>query len=85
MPMFNRAPDRPRVVIITGATAGVGRALAHRFARAGDRIGLIARDVASLEQVRQELQSSGTEVAAEPVDVQMPTRCLLRRSASSRS
>jgi NAD(P)-dependent dehydrogenase (short-subunit alcohol dehydrogenase family) len=67
--MFNRAPDRPRVVIITGATAGVGRALAHRFARAGDRIGLIARDVASLEQVRQELQSSGTEVAAEPVDV----------------
>ena len=36
-----------RVVIVTGATAGVGRAVARRFACAGDRIGLIARDFGS--------------------------------------
>ena len=35
-----------RVVVITGASAGVGRAIAHRFAREGWRIGLIAwRDI----------------------------------------
>lgn len=38
-----------RTVIITGASAGVGRAIAHRFAREGDRIGLIARDAAALK------------------------------------
>ena len=32
------------VVVITGATAGVGRATAHRFARAGAKLALIARD-----------------------------------------
>src|SRR5689334_4912737 len=67
--MFTRSPEPPRVVIITGATAGVGRAIAQRFARAGDRIGLIARDAEALEQLSRELQASGTEVAAEAVDV----------------
>ena len=37
-----------RVVVVTGASAGVGRAIVHRFARAGWRIGLIARDAAAL-------------------------------------
>ena len=36
-------PKDPPVVVITGATAGVGRAVTHRFARDGARIGLIAR------------------------------------------
>jgi NAD(P)-dependent dehydrogenase (short-subunit alcohol dehydrogenase family) len=58
-----------RTVIITGGTAGVGRALAERFARAGDRIGVLARDAIALEQVRKELQSLGAEAAVEAVDV----------------
>jgi NAD(P)-dependent dehydrogenase (short-subunit alcohol dehydrogenase family) len=61
-----------RVVIITGASAGVGRALAHRFGAAGERLGLIARDPASLEDVAQELQAAGAKpehVAVEAVDV----------------
>jgi NAD(P)-dependent dehydrogenase (short-subunit alcohol dehydrogenase family) len=63
----------PRTVIITGAAAGVGRAIALRFARAGDRIGLIARDAAALEAVRQEAEACGAEQAGvEALDVSDP-------------
>ncbi len=58
-----------RTVIITGASAGVGRAIAHRFARQGDAVGLIARDATALEEVRAELQSLGAQVAVAPADV----------------
>ncbi|HEY2708511.1 MAG TPA: SDR family oxidoreductase [Caulobacteraceae bacterium] len=59
-----------RVVIVTGASAGVGRAVAKRFAQAGDRVGLIARDQAALEAVRQELvQAGAAKVALAAVDV----------------
>ena len=57
------------VVVITGATAGIGRAIAFRFARAGFRIGLIARDGAALEDVRQELEDFGTKAATAAADV----------------
>lgn len=67
--MFSSSPRRSRTVIVTGAAAGIGRAIAQRFARAGDRVGLIARDAPSLEQMSQELQSGGAEVAVEAVDV----------------
>lgn len=62
-------PADPRTIIITGAAAGIGRAIAHRFAQAGDRVGLIARDAAALQIVVKELQGYGAEAAAEAVDV----------------
>jgi NAD(P)-dependent dehydrogenase (short-subunit alcohol dehydrogenase family) len=58
-----------RVVVVTGATAGVGRAIARRFACAGDRVGLIARDQSALDEVKRELEAFGAEAAAEAVDV----------------
>lgn len=69
-----RRVKRPaRTVIITGASAGVGRAIAHRFAREGDRVGLIARDQAALRDVQRELQVSGAKaVEWETVDVSDP-------------
>ena len=67
--MLSGVRKRGRVVIITGASAGVGRAIAHRFAEAGDRIGLIARDAEALEEVRRELQVRGAEVATAAADV----------------
>ncbi|HEX4182173.1 MAG TPA: SDR family NAD(P)-dependent oxidoreductase, partial [Caulobacteraceae bacterium] len=57
-------------MIITGASAGIGRAVAHRFARAGDRIGLIARDQDALEEVAAKLAAIGCpSVEVEAVDV----------------
>ncbi|MBV9457722.1 MAG: SDR family NAD(P)-dependent oxidoreductase, partial [Bradyrhizobium sp.] len=68
--LVTRVKRPARTVIITGASAGVGRAIAHRFAREGDRVGLIARDQAALKDVQRELQESGAEsVEWEAVDV----------------
>jgi short-subunit dehydrogenase len=57
------------LVVICGASAGVGRATAHRFAAAGYRIGLLARDEAGLAATREELAQYGVEVMACSVDV----------------
>jgi NAD(P)-dependent dehydrogenase (short-subunit alcohol dehydrogenase family) len=49
---------------------GVGRAIAERFAREGDRVGLIARDETALKDVQRELQASGASaVEWEATDV----------------
>ncbi len=61
--------DPARTVVITGASAGVGRAIVHRFARAGWRIALIARDADALDEVRREVEEMGGEAIALPADV----------------
>jgi NAD(P)-dependent dehydrogenase (short-subunit alcohol dehydrogenase family) len=59
----------PQVVVITGASAGVGRATAHRFARAGWCIGLIARDRDALEAVKREVEELGASAVVAAADV----------------
>jgi NADP-dependent 3-hydroxy acid dehydrogenase YdfG len=59
----------PEVVVITGASAGVGRATAHRFARAGYRIGLIARDREALDEVKEEIEQLGGSAVVAAADV----------------
>src|SRR3954468_13540901 len=58
-----------RTVVITGALAGVGRATAHRFARAGARIGLISRDERALDEVRSEVEGLGGVAMMAALDV----------------
>lgn len=60
---------KPEVVVITGASAGVGRATAHEFARRGARIGLIARGVEQLEATKKEVEDLGGEALILPTDV----------------
>lgn len=60
---------KPEVVVITGATAGVGRATARTFARQGARIGLLARGPDRLEATKQEVKSLGGEAISIPTDV----------------
>src|SRR5690242_5222135 len=57
------------VVVVTGASAGVGRAIVHRFARAGWRIGLIARDATALDEVRREVEEMGGTALVAAADV----------------
>ena len=56
------------VVVITGASAGVGRATARRFARDGAAIGLIARGRDGLEAVRSEVEARGGRAAVVSAD-----------------
>jgi short-subunit dehydrogenase len=57
------------VVVITGASAGVGRATARAFARRGARIGLLARGEDGLEGARADVEKDGGEALAIPTDV----------------
>ncbi len=57
------------VVMITGASAGVGRAVVRRFAGPGARLGLIARDPARLEATAREVREAGGEALVLPLDV----------------
>jgi NAD(P)-dependent dehydrogenase (short-subunit alcohol dehydrogenase family) len=59
----------PEVIVITGASAGVGRAAAQRFAKQGARIGLIARGIDGLEGARKDVESVGGKALVIPVDV----------------
>src|SRR5437764_7073993 len=65
---FCQMPKR-EIVVITGASAGVGRATAREFARRGASIGLIARGEDGLEAVRREVQAAGGAGLVVPVDV----------------
>jgi short-subunit dehydrogenase len=57
------------VVVVTGASAGVGRAVARRFASEGALVGLIARDAAALADVEREIADGGGRALAVPADV----------------
>jgi NAD(P)-dependent dehydrogenase (short-subunit alcohol dehydrogenase family) len=58
-----------KVIVITGASAGVGRATARRFATHGARIGLLARGPGGLEGARRDVEKLGGKALVIPVDV----------------
>ncbi|HWH09217.1 MAG TPA: SDR family NAD(P)-dependent oxidoreductase [Candidatus Thermoplasmatota archaeon] len=62
----------PRVIVITGASSGMGRAAALRFALRGDRLLLSARRGDVLEDVVRECRLAGAEAFAVPADVTVP-------------
>ncbi|MFN7103268.1 MAG: SDR family oxidoreductase [Pseudorhizobium sp.] len=62
-------PAPKPVVVITGASAGVGRAVAQTFARQGWRVALVARGNARLEATAVEVRRLGGEALVLPADV----------------
>ncbi len=60
---------QPEVVVITGASAGVGRATVREFAKRGAHIGLIARGRDGLEGARREVERAGGRALVLPLDV----------------
>lgn len=67
--MTDGVNDLPRTVVITGASAGVGRATVRRFASAGYNVGLIARGGDGLEAAAAEVRHLGAKPLVMPCDV----------------
>lgn len=63
---------RARVIVVTGASAGVGRATVRAFAKEGALIGLIARGRDGLEGARREVEELGSRALVLPTDVADP-------------
>jgi short-subunit dehydrogenase len=61
--------QRGKVVVITGASAGVGRAAAREFARRGCDVALLARNAEALDNARAEVESRGRRALAIPLDM----------------
>ena len=61
--------EKQETVVITGASAGVGRATAHAFARRGAQIGLLARGKEGLEGAKHEVEALGGKAIILPTDV----------------
>jgi NAD(P)-dependent dehydrogenase (short-subunit alcohol dehydrogenase family) len=59
----------PEVVVITGASAGVGRATARVFGYRQAKVGLIARGRDGLEGAKREIEAAGGEALVLPLDV----------------
>jgi NAD(P)-dependent dehydrogenase (short-subunit alcohol dehydrogenase family) len=65
----NGVRESTRVVVVTGASAGVGRAAARAFAANGDDVALVARGSDGLEAARREVEGMGRRALVVPVDV----------------
>ena len=64
-----------RVVIVTGASSGIGRAIAESAAEEGARVALAARRVEQLEEVAQSCRQRGGEALVVPTDVSEESDC----------
>ncbi|MBQ8457045.1 MAG: SDR family oxidoreductase [Prevotella sp.] len=58
-----------KIVLITGATSGIGLACARKFAENGDKLILTGRNEYRLDEIRKELEDKGTEVLILAFDV----------------
>jgi len=63
------ASVRDRVIIITGASSGIGEATARRLAREGAAVVLAARRRERLERLAEEITASGGRALAIPTDI----------------
>lgn len=58
-----------QTVVVTGASAGIGRATAVAFARQGARVALLARGMPGLRAAQREIEAAGGQALALPVDL----------------
>ncbi|HYY75156.1 MAG TPA: SDR family oxidoreductase [Gaiellaceae bacterium] len=67
-----RAPGQPQIVVVAGASAGVGRATVRRFARDGAHVALLAREPGRLDDAAREVEEMGGKALAITADVADP-------------
>ena len=82
---MSEAPYAGKSIVLTGASSGIGRALALALARQRPRLALAARDTESLADVADECRSLGAEAVVVPTDVSDPQAAafLIETAASS--
>lgn len=73
------------MVVITGASSGIGRAAAHAFAKDGARLVLAARSIESLHEVAAECAKRGAQVITVPTDISVESAAenLMRAAAEA--
>ncbi len=64
-----------KVVVITGASSGIGKACAKEFARQGAKLSLAARSIDKLKDIEKELIEQGCEVLSVKTDVSIEKDC----------
>ncbi|MDP9470595.1 MAG: SDR family oxidoreductase [Chloroflexota bacterium] len=62
-------PSRSQVIVVTGASSGIGRAIVRAFGARGARLGLIARNEDGLTAAAEEVRRAGGEALVLPLDV----------------
>ena len=58
-----------RVVVVTGASRGIGKAIATEFAKEGAKLSICGRTPETLESAAKEIKATGAEVFAKQTDV----------------
>ena len=66
---------KDKVIIITGASSGIGLACAREFSKRGALLALAARSLDKLKEVEEELQNEGTKVISIQTDVSQEADC----------
>jgi NAD(P)-dependent dehydrogenase (short-subunit alcohol dehydrogenase family) len=61
--------QKPEVVVVTGATSGIGRAIARAFAAEGASVAVLGRSPEGLEGARRDVEAAGARAFAVPTDV----------------
>ncbi len=66
---------KDKVVIITGASSGIGKALAGEYASRGSKVVMAARNAAKLDELAGEFRKKGQDVLPVPTDVSKEAEC----------
>ena len=72
---YNKFTMRDKVVIVTGASSGIGKALVYELSRQGAKLAIASRNIDELSKIEQELKKQGKAVLAVQTDVTEETAC----------